>query len=506
MLLSTSEATTRSAAETSLAAAEELRKSLTGSLTECVRVTYAHTGEDEGRCLRASDGIRQGELVMKIPAAHAITSRAFAALLASTYSSADVAGVESAAVTRIADLPSCKFSKKLTSRHKQLLILLHASSSGASPSRFAYIQTLPKSFSHMPINWTPEQINRLGPMIAPTLSNFCQRLNNEIELALLDLAPVLSYLVSNRPDIFPESCLDLFTREWCAWAYSAMTSRSFDLSEIPASKLSKTEDSDSSSNEDDGYGLVPFMDLMNHANTPDSATILVGVEIDDDDEEYYIVARALRDIPEGTELCFSYRLQGDALKFLFNYGFIPEDAKDIFYFMVKYPHEDEDEDEKALGNGDGESNKVDEDTNGVEKGLPCDPLLAAALKSLGLPGTRIIAVPLTAEDPLPETWMWALRLRAMHLGEDRERFLGNFSKGGQIEMTQAHESSMWSTIAQVLETSLETYQQLEAQAKGKAAGGREENANASIELRLTTAAASLLEKSIARFCQMTGMQ
>ena len=498
MLLATSEIATRSAGETSLAAAEELRRELPEkSITDRVRVTYAHTGEDEGRCLRASDGISQGDIVMKLPAyTTCITSRSLAKLLASTESKTEGIRENCSKVTCIEDLPPCRYNKVLTPRYKQLLFLLYASSSGASPSRRAYIQTLPKSFSHMPINWTEEQVNRLGPMLAPTLKNFCARLTSEIELAVLDLAPVLSFLVSNRPDIFPKSCLDLFTYEWCLWAYSAMTSRSFDLSQIHTSESSTAEDSDSNS-VNDGNGLVPFMDLMNHADSPASATVVVAVERDDDDEGYYVVARAVRDISEGDELCFSYRLQGDALKFLFNYGFVPDDAKDIFYFMVEYPHDDDD-DKKGEGE-DGAGAHLDD-----EKKL-CDPLLAAALKSLGLPGTRVIAVPLTEEEPLPETWMWALRLRAMHIGDERERFLGNFAKGGQIEMTQAHESSMWSTIAQTLESSLETYQQIETQAKGQSAA-KEGDGNVAMQLRFSTAAVSLLGKSIARFCQMTGMQ
>ena len=52
--------------------------------------------------------------------------------------------------------------------------------------------------------------------------------------------------------------------------------------------------------------------------------------------ELYVCARALRDLQEGQELCFSYRLQGDAMKFLFNYGFVPEDVKDVFYVMVNF--------------------------------------------------------------------------------------------------------------------------------------------------------------------------
>ena len=95
---------------------------------------------------------------------------------------------------------------------------------------------------------------------------------------------------------------------------------------------------------------------------------------------------------------------------------------------------------------------------------------------------------------MPDAWLWALRLRAMHLGEDRARFLGNFVSGGQIEMTQAHESSMWSTVAQTLESSLEHYQAAEAAAEEK------------VELRFNKAAVRVLEKAVAKFIQVTGAQ
>ena len=42
-----------------------------------------------------------------------------------------------------------------------------------------------------------------------------------------------------------------------------------------------------------------------------------------------------------------------------------------------------------------------------------------ALGSLGLPPSTLLAIPATVDDPLPESWIWALRLRAMFNDGDR---------------------------------------------------------------------------------------
>jgi hypothetical protein len=382
-----------------------------------------------------------------------------------------------------------------------LLVLLHAASPAASPARAAYVATLPTSFAHMPTRWGAARVARLGPLVAPTLRNFCTRLSNEIDVCLLDVAPVLEHLVKTRPDLFPESCLAMFTREWVEWGYANLTSRSFDLALEEEEEEEQEEQEEQGAagggenagggggvdDDEDDQGLVPFMDLMNHANTPSDATLCINVEQDKEDGKLYVCARALCDLQEGQELCFSYRLKGDALKFLFNYGFVPDDAQDVFYLMVDFPHDDDD----VEG---GSDDKEDSDAAAKPQEKPCDPLLAGALQSLGLPGTRIIAIPITDEAPMPDTWLWALRLRAMHLGEDRARFLGNFVSGEQIEMTQAHESSMWSTVAQTLESSLEHYQAAEASAAEP------------VELRFNKAAVRVLEKAVAKFIQVTGAQ
>ena len=74
-------------------------------------------------------------------------------------------------------------------------------------------------------------------------------------------------------------------------------------------------------------------------------------------------------------------------------------------------------------------------------------------------------------------------------------------------MTQAHESSMWSTVAQMLESSLEHYQAAEGEAaepasrdSGTSPGGADDATLA----RFNQAAVRVLEKAVAKFVQLTG--
>ena len=133
----------------------------------------------------------------------------------------------------------------------------------------------------------------------------------------------------------------------------------------------------------------------------------------------YVTARATRDLQQDEELCFSYRMKGEALKFLFNYGFVPEDAKDVFYLMVKY-------DTNTLTNTDNTDNTKD-GNDGENEDENVDHLLGSALLSLGLPATKTLAIPMTDEDPLPELYIWALRVLEMHLDEkERQSCLESF--------------------------------------------------------------------------------
>jgi hypothetical protein len=190
------------------------------------------------------------------------------------------------------------------------------------------------------------------------------------------------------------------------------------------------------------------MDLMNHAS-PSDASMRVAVEafhgaMGGGDEgkggeggetgetrletEYFVCARATRDIQAGTELTFSYRKPAttsdlplkveeggkggeggcsggntvgdsvdaesfdaacvasgkEALQFLFHYGFVPEEATWQFYTMVQFTDEG--------GEDGGDGGEAGGEAGGESEGGDVDPLLAKALTSIGFPATRTVAV------------------------------------------------------------------------------------------------------------------
>ena len=169
--------------------AEELRQNLpAGAATSHVRVDQAATGEDDGRCLRARGAVKRDALVMRVPVAHAIGSRSLGELLGGP------GALENSPLSLLFDADAavqataCSLTRRL---------------SGGLAARRAYVATLPKSFKHMPTEWTNAD-DRLTACCAH-VRNFCTRLQNEIDVALLDIAPVLEYLIKSRPELFPKA-------------------------------------------------------------------------------------------------------------------------------------------------------------------------------------------------------------------------------------------------------------------------------------------------------------
>lgn len=445
--------------------AQTLRRALpSNSTTELAEIAVANTGEVTGRCLRANGPIEKNQLTIRIPISHAVKGKTLELLL-------------NHLGTNIEQLPATGRGVPMTPMYKKILVLLHGSSTTSSEeSIFAlqeYIATLPKSFEHMPSYWNKTQIDRLGPLLSPTLRNFIQRMKNEVDYAHFDLSPIVNYLIENN--LYPSSTKKVWSIDYLKWAYCCLTSRTFDLTPINFNEES-TADETATMEE---HGLVPFMDLMNHAQTPADATLMVNVETID--QVVYATARATRDLKKSEELCFSYRTEGDALKFLFNYGFVPKDAKDIFYLMVDFPNEN---------------------SEGV------DNLLSKALKSLGLPATKTIAIPMTDEDPLPQLYIWALRVREMHLDvERREECLGNFVSGQPLRLLQNHEQNVWNKIGQDLSKSYEFYTEEEVAEKKESSSSNNSSGVDASEIeyltRVRDAAARILEKCMTQFVEYT---
>ena len=243
-----------------------------------VTVLTAETGEDSGMCVTASEDCKAGAIVMRVPLRLAVTPRAFVRLLArgeddasasgpssasasiTTSTTPSGAGVSSitvsdasaaaAADTASPESPSSPASPaspapplSLLAELKErfpsamandidlkLLALLHACSEAAAPAWQAYADTLPTTFSHMPLEWDRERVARLGPLLAPTLTNFIGTMKAEVEASVASLLPVVAFLGGRLPALFPASCVaTLRDTRWCAWAYCAMTSRTFRL-------------------------------------------------------------------------------------------------------------------------------------------------------------------------------------------------------------------------------------------------------------------------------------
>ena len=463
--------------------AQTLRAALpTSSSTHLARITAADTSESSGRCLRASTSIIRKQVVMRLPVSHAIQASALQRLLQHLG-------------TDIQHLPPTSRNVPLTPMYKKILVLLFAASAGGEESSVLglreYFATLPKSFIHMPLFWGARQIDRLGPLLSPTLHNFVQRMRNEMDRCLFDLQPLVDWLVESK--YYPTNgTKEKFQLEFLGWAYCCLTSRTFDLTPMSEGPQEPKDDETASMEE---HGLVPFMDLMNHASTPADATLMINVEplqvvVEEKGEgveegveggtvsaaitAMFVTARATRELQEGEELCFSYRTAGEALKFLFNYGFVPEDAKDVFYLMVTYD--------------DDESDHIDEH-------------LSAALSSLGLPPTKTIAIPMTEEDPLPDLYVWALRVREMHLDKEaRLECLQSFVSGAPLRLLQSHEERVWNGIATKIQESYNFYTEEEGEKEDVNGKGYEDQ----FVQRTRDAAVCVLEKAMAKFTQITG--
>ena len=76
-------------------------------------------------------------------------------------------------------------------------------------------------------------------------------------------------------------------------------------------------------------------------------------------------------------------------------------------------------------------------------------------------------MPLTQDDPLPDAWVWALRVREMACEKDpavRTRLLtkmggggGGGEGGGGIEVLQTHEEAVWATVAETVQEAYQWY-------------------------------------------------
>jgi hypothetical protein len=385
---------------------------------ECVP---AATGEECGRRLVASNTIEKDGIVVAIPVECTVTATTFDRLLGRKQD-----GI-SPPVNVTFDVEDML--------KKEVLLLLYAFCLGAEEAQAdtvdkvlkAYISTLPKmgSFEHHPLYWERSRLERFGPLFAPVLISMCERLEKEIESILEDVRHTLNQLHKAIPNMYSEKALEVFGKEWLMWAICNLNSRSFDTTGAFMSAEKRK-------------GLVPLIDLANHAPTAEIASMQFGFETIG--ESRYIVARALRAIEKGEELNYQYQRDGESevLHFLFYYGFVPDGKleDDLVYYHVN----------------------LVADAPGTASASTSEKLtlLLQASESLGFPATEQLVLPVSVTNSLPSSLLWAFRLKALYDFGTMEQ-LGLLLEG-QLQITVEQENCAWLGMKGLFESSQAWYE------------------------------------------------
>lgn len=177
--------------------------------------------------------------------------------------------------------------------------------SDVSPSnsvRALYFETLPRNFSHMPMNYSDEVLDSFGPSFP--LAFLARKLRKQSKQA---------YELLSSLDVLKKSTFSYPDEEFVNWAVCCLNSRCFEL---------------------DKKCMVPFADLFNHSFDP---TLIHEI----DSENGKISFRAARDLKENEELTIKYQKVNDSCSFLLHYGFTPDTKQEIqSYFRVSFSPED----------------------------------------------------------------------------------------------------------------------------------------------------------------------
>jgi hypothetical protein len=388
-----------------------------------VKVMLHLQGEERGLFLK-SDPVEEGDIVFKLPLRVAVSAGAFDKLCAMGRTN----GVEIATYESKNELK------------KQLLLLLHASfEPTASPLLRAYHSSLPSldSFEHLPLNWKRERVAKLGPLFAPMLQSYVDRARKEEASMFSFLSDEVVRLSTCNPLLFSDACIKGLTHTWLFWAFSVTNSRGFDLTD---------HYNGSYSDEENNPGLLPIMDMMNHAYGA-KATVKISVEkhtsgaMVDTAEETYMCARATKDLKANDELCFEYQKVEEILHFLFYYGFLPSERhseSELMYFQI----EAFDEAKEAMS-------ESEQQADGFA-------LYSRALQSLGLPNSPTLAIPASAAEPFPNAWIWILRLKAMYEGKCLDQ-LQDFIDG-KVKILVSQEEFVWTSVGETLTEYIKWYE------------------------------------------------
>ena len=175
-------------------------------------------------------------------------------------------------------------------------MILEERSKGGQSYWSPYIAMLPKSYSCMPVNFTPD------------------------ELCYLQGSSVLAIAQKRREDYIKEydllkHLLSQHTLEDYIWARLAVLSRIF------GTIINKKRTS----------MMVPIVDMLNHKNPPDTRW-----EYNEDTQHFTL--QTLRDLPSGTQVFDSYGMKSDT-DFLLNYGFVPDGINETNECRILIPVE-----------------------------------------------------------------------------------------------------------------------------------------------------------------------
>eukprot|EP00039_Didymoeca_costata_P023658 m.7831 g.7831 ORF g.7831 m.7831 type:complete len:478 (+) comp3785_c0_seq1:163-1596(+) len=169
-----------------------------------------------------------------------------------------------------------------------------------------YIDTLPKSpseFPGQPLFWKESQLPHIQSRIV------LSQLNNSHTWLDSQFDTIITPMVEAYPDIFPST-----TRETFKIAYYNVLSRVFDVG-------------DPSDDNDHTSGMLPFVDLANHA----SETIVennnqIERQLPAMINSYQVLA--YDHLEAGSEILQTYQSYPSCISYLYTYGFLPADITD----------------------------------------------------------------------------------------------------------------------------------------------------------------------------------
>lgn len=176
-----------------------------------------------------------------------------------------------------------------------------------NPNFYYYnnLKTLPKDMSHLPIFWSPADLDELK---GTRLYTATRLLRKQWEMLYL-------YIVSQYAPFGKETSQDTFL-----WAKALVQSRVFFLREdYLGNEMSSTQNTTTyaTTNTKNKIGLVPLADMLNHKSRSDPSTCDWRVE---KALNAFVIRTSREGLSQGSEAWISYGLRTNA-HYLANYGF-----------------------------------------------------------------------------------------------------------------------------------------------------------------------------------------